>query len=413
MMMKKYARHVGIILAGLACQAGSTETAQRPAEARNTPHEHDYFIIRNGLTNSRARFDERKKARVAFLGGSITAMSGWRNLVQTELKQRYRDTTFDFIDAGIGSLDSTAHSFRFSRDILKNGSVDLLFVEAAVNDALNGRIPTEQLRGMEGIVRQARMANPAMDIILLHFVDPAKIVAIKAGTRPDVILIHEKVADHYGLPSIDLAQEVTERIQAGEFTWEKDFINLHPSPFGHELYARSIFRLFDATWESLQSAPVQLHEHVLPEPLDPFNYCSGRLLPPDTADFNGGFRLHRSWTPTDNVGTRPGFVNVPMAVAEAAGAVTTYAFTGKAIGLFVIAGPDAGTIEYRIDHGEVKTQDLYQRFSGGLHLPAIQMLASDLTETDHVLELKVSTMRNPASKGHAVRIVHFLAQDAK
>ena len=51
------------------------------------------------------------------------------------------------------------------------------------------------------------------------------------------------------MPSIDLAREVTERIDAGEFSWDGDFKNLHPSPFGMSVYARSIERLFDAAWK--------------------------------------------------------------------------------------------------------------------------------------------------------------------
>ena len=59
---------------------------------------------------------------------------------------------------------------------------------------------------------------------------------------------HERVARHYQTASINLALEVTQRINAGEFTWKRDFKNLHPSPFGHKLYLNSIKRLFDYAW---------------------------------------------------------------------------------------------------------------------------------------------------------------------
>lgn len=50
------------------------------------------------------------------------------------LQQRFPDTKFDFIAAGIPSLGSVPHAFRLETDVLARGPLDLLFVEAAVND---------------------------------------------------------------------------------------------------------------------------------------------------------------------------------------------------------------------------------------------------------------------------------------
>ena len=59
-------------------------------------------------------------------------------------------------------------------------------------------------------------------------------------------------------------------------------------------------------------------------------------------------------------GTRPGFVRVPMLVGEQPGDAFSLPFNGRAVGLFVTAGPDAGTIELRIEvdwvHGIVGLQ---------------------------------------------------------
>ena len=71
------------------------------------------------------------------------------------------------------------------------------------------------------------------------------------------------------IPDSKLAREVTERIHAGEFTWAKDFRDLHPSPFGHELYAKSVQRLFDAAWKPGSSVNPSPAPYPLPAPLDP------------------------------------------------------------------------------------------------------------------------------------------------
>ncbi len=406
--MKQKVRVMVITAAVCICGPVAFAAESSSLPKLKNPNGCDYFVLRDGLANCRAVFEGTKQGRVVFLGGSITAMTGWRNLVQDDLKRRFPQTEFDFVDAGISSIDSTLHACRFRRDVLKNGPVDMLVVEAAVNDSSNGRSPVQQVRGMEGIVRQARLANPCIDILMLHFADPDKLASIRQGKRPAVIISHEKVAAHYDVPSIDLAQEVTERIAAGEFDWEKDFKDLHPAPFGHTLYARSISRLFDAAWNQSPAAEVQAYS--LPEPLDPNSYFTGRLVSPEVAEWRAGFRIDPDWHPADDAKTRAGFVSVPMLVAETPGASLQFRFEGTGAGLLVVSGPDAGTVEYRIDGWPWRNLDLYTHWSSRVHLPWTQMLTEDLPAGKHLLELRVSEHTNPESKGRALRIVNFLVK---
>ncbi|MFT7540464.1 MAG: hypothetical protein ACI9K5_001425, partial [Gammaproteobacteria bacterium] len=82
-------------------------------------------------------------------------------------------------------------------------------------------------------------------------------------------------------------------------------------------------------------------------------------------------------------------------------------FNGTAIGLVMIAGPDVGVLEFRIDDGPVQTLDQFTRWSKGLHIPWIYMLASDLEEGEHTLSLTMADENNPESKGHASRLRYF------
>ena len=267
---------------------------------------------------------------------------------------------------------------------------------------------------MEGIVRQARLANPGIDIVLLHFADPGKINQINRGETPAVIGNHEKVAEHYGVPSINLAREVAERIHAGEFTWANDFRDLHPSPFGHELYARSIRRLFDAAWKDSGAAVAEQKLPPLPSPLDDHSYFHGRLVSPKdvvenkSVTMEKGWMLVPDWAPSDNAGTRPGFVKVPALVAEESGATLRFKFGGTGVGLFVASGPDTGAVEFRVDNSEWQTQELFTQWSPQLHLPWAKMLVAELAEGDHVLEMRVANATDPKSKGHAIRVIYFL-----
>lgn len=372
------------------------------------PDTGDYFVLRGGLENRRAKFVREQHGRVAFLGGSITHMTGWRDLVGQELARRFPGTTFDFINAGIPSLGSVPDSFRFERDVLSRGPVDLLFAEAAVNDEVNGTSPTDQIRALEGIVRHALRANPAMDIVLLHLADPTKIKLIREGGHPAVIVNHERVAAHYGLPSIDLAREVTERIAAGQFSWEKDFKGLHPAPFGHEVYARSVARLLDAAWASPLAGQAAGRPHELPKPMDPANFSRGELADVHRAALEEHWQLVEKWRPTDGAALREGFVDVSCLVGDQPGATLHFRFKGTAVGILVAAGPDAGAIEWQVDGGSPGKLDLFTRWSPTLHLPWAQVLAGALAAGEHELVLRVAATHDAKSKGHAVRIIHFL-----
>ena len=300
------------------------------------------------------------------------------------------------------------HAMRFSRDVLSRGKVDLLFVEAAVNDATNGVAPERQLRGMEGIVNQALRSNPPMDIVMLHFADQDKMADYNNGKVPVVIQQHEKVADYYSVNSINLAKEVNDRILNGEFTWRDDFKDLHPSPFGQELYFRTIKHLFETCWR--ESAIAQAKARTVPQkPLDPFSYVHGRFEPISKAKIAKGWTLVRNWKPSDSVGTREGFVNVEVLESSVPGSLLTLDFKGRAIGILVTSGPDAGIVEYSIDGSPFAKADQYTQWSKWLHLPWVVMLDDQLQDGKHRVTVRISAEKNPQSLGTACRIHQFVA----
>lgn len=361
---------------------------------------------RGNINNCRIKFEREKKGRVAFLGGSITANPGWRNAVCDYLQKRFPSTEFEFMNAGIPSLGSTPGAMRFSRDVLSKGTVDLLIEEAAVNDATNGFKPVLQLRGMEGIIYQAIKSNPYMDIIMLHFVDKDKMADYNNNKTPEVILQHEKVAEYYAIPSINFAKEINDRILNGEFTWRDDFKDLHPSPFGQTLYFRTIRHFFETSWKD--SVTCEYKPKLIPDKtLDPHSYTNGHFEPLGNAKLGTGWKLIKDWKPNDNVSTRQGFVNDQILEASLPGASLKFKFTGKAIGLFVTSGPDAGVVEYSIDGSDFKSVDQFTQWSNQLHLPWLIMLNDELHNGKHTLILRIAADKNPVSKGNVCRIHQF------
>jgi alpha-L-fucosidase len=382
----------------------------------------DYFAVRGGLEHSYAAIDRDKRATVAFLGGSITFNPGWRDKVSAYLRAQYPRTDFHFIAAGIPSLGSVPHAFRVQRDVLDSGRIDLLFLETAVNDRGNGTDSLSQVRALEGIVRHARRSNPSMDIIMMAFADPDKTKDYDAGRIPIEIANQELVAVHYGLPSINIAKEVHDKMRHGEFSWEKDFKDIHPAEFGQELYFDNIKALLGNCFDRYASGKGEglsgAHPkppsgrlsgiHPLPPPLDKASLENGQYDGVENARYDNKWTLDKDWTPSDKADTRHGFVHVPVLEASAPGAELTLSFTGTAVGIAVVSGPDAGIISYGIDNGPFRDMDLYTQWSSGLHLPWYLLLGNGLMDAPHVLHIRVSGEKNPRSQGNACRIVHFL-----
>ena len=366
-------------------------------------------IIRRGFyTNSQIKFEQKQKGHVAFIGGSITEMNGYRPMVCEDLQKRYPDTKFTFTAAGISSTCSTTGAFRLNRDVLSKGPIDLFFIEFAVNDDQDaGHTRRECIRGMEGIIRQCRKHNPNMDIVVTFFVNPGMLEMLQNDKVPVSMASHTAVLEHYDVSTIHLAREAADRISAGTLTW-KDYGGTHPKPPGNRLGADMIAKLLDHAWSKPLAKGAKPIAHPTPKDhLDEDSYSNGRFQSLDTASTDGGWKVHKPEWKNIPGGKRARFTSIPLLCATEPGSETTVKFTGKAVGAFVVAGPDAGIVEASIDGGDFKKVDLFHRFSRGLHYPRTVMFAADLADGDHLLKLRISDAKNKDSKGHAARIIQF------
>ena len=367
------------------------------------PRDTEYFELRNGLANSLSAFRKEKRGRIAFLGGSITYGKGWRNELMRYFEKRFPDTQFDFIAAGIPSVGSNGHAFRLQRDILCNGPVDLLFVEAAVNDGSNiPEHPEIMRRSMEGVVQHIRKINPMTDIVHMHFAMGSHLDDYHAGRVPVPIAEHEKAASHYGCTTLNITREVADRIQAGEFTWQSGFrSNVHPPPFGQRVYTNSMTRMLDAAWKTTKTPK----PHAIPDDLVDFrSYIHGRFGNLENAVLGNGFTLQQNWKPVRG-GTRAGFVDVPALVASKPGSRFTYEFKGTAFGLFLASGYDSCILEFSVDGNEFKKVDSITRWSKGLHLPWPLILTDDLAPGKHTITVQTTS---EAKNRTALHIIHIL-----
>lgn len=364
------------------------------------------FEVRNNFINSRIKFEREKKGTVAFIGGSITEMAGYRPMVCEWLQSRFPDTEFTFVEAGISSTCSTTGAMRLERDILNHGPIDLFFIEYAVNDdqdAMHAR--RDCIRGMEGIIKHVRTANPLTDMVVTHFVNPSMLATLQKGQVPLTIEAHTSVCEAYGVTTNNLANEVADQITAGELTW-KVFGGTHPKPPGNRVCADMIANFLGTAWKGSLAEDAKPVTHDLPKQMiDSNSYAQGRFIPVTQADTVNGWEVKTpKWSDIPG-GKRARFTSLPMLVATEPGSTLKMEFTGSAIGAFIVAGPDAGQLEASIDGGQFSTIETYHRYSKGLHYPRTVMFAADLSPGKHQLELRVSKQTN--SKGTAIRIMEF------
>lgn len=366
----------------------------------------DKVCLRGSFQNARITFEQTRKGTVAFLGGSITEMEGYRPMVCELLKKRFSNTVFTFIPAGISSTCSTTGAFRLDTDVLGKGHIDLLFIEFAVNDDQDAHHSRDMcIRGMEGIVRHARQVNPDMDIVITFFVNERFLETFQEGKTPLTIEAHSAVAAHYSSSTINLAKEVADEITSGALTWAK-FGGVHPAPLGNAICTRMIDELFCRAWaQPFAKEAIVSPSRVPLTPLDPLNYSAGRFVDPHVAQIKQGWTYGvPEWNALPG-SKRPPFMSIPMLCATEPGAEAVLAFEGAAVGAYIVAGPDAGIIETRVDDGPFRTVDLYHAYSKGLHYPRTVMFETALQPGTHTLTLRIS--RETQSTGHAARIMQF------
>jgi lysophospholipase L1-like esterase len=258
---------------------------------------------RNGLPNFLAKANTAgAEIKIGYLGGSITAQNGWRPKTLAHFQKTYPQAKFSEINAAIGGTGSDLGVFRLKQDVLDH-KPDLMFVEFAVNDG--GASPEQIFRCMEGIVRQTWKALPECDICFVYTLTEALAPAMLEGKFQRSASAMEKIADHYGIPTIHMAMEVAKLAKEGKLVWkaklpktdeekkalEGKFVfapdSVHPHvETGHELYLAGDCALAGADQGGIE---ITAAAHALGAPFIATNYEQAKLLPITAVTLSKGF----------------------------------------------------------------------------------------------------------------------------
>ena len=341
------------------------------------------------------------KVRVVTLGGSITQNAKGHSAMLPEwLREKFPDAEVDAVNAGLSSTCSTTGAFRLQRDVLNQGDVNLLVVEFAVNDdqdAMHSLV--DATRGMEGIVRQMRMHSPETDLLMVQYVNPGMLEKMQNGEVPVSVQAHEAVAEHYGITSVNVVRALAD----GAMDW-KTYGGTHPKKEGYELATRL---MTDALERGMAGESGAAEE--LPEPLDKECYDGATLVDPQTAAWLGAWKwgkVSRDLIPDGAI--RGDYEGLELLRADEPGTTLYLGFSGRAIGAFILAGPDSGIVEVSIDAGEWQSIDTWHRFSKSLNYPRSVMFASGLRPGGHQLALRIRDRGDVDAEGEGGNALNLL-----
>ncbi len=351
--------------------------------------------VRNGLPQVAARLAARQPLRVVYFGGSITDAPGWRVGFDAWLRANYPHSEIAMINASIGGTGSDLGVFRVGCDVLAH-QPDLVFVEFSVNDS--NKDLARAGRCVEGIVRQVRQARPACDICFVYTLcnAPSVIEPFRRGELPPAAAMHDRVAEHYALPSVALGAAVLRLEEQGKLVLvasgdERDRLEregrvvfcedgCHPLAAGHDLYVQALAAVFPQLLaESATPA-------VVPPPLDAANWDRATLVPLSELDRDAGVeRLADAAWPRLAWGRE----HLPeLWRIERQDAGIEFEFTGTAFGIYDVLGPDCGQVRVTVDD---QPATLVPRFDAACsyHRPNYAILADGLPMDRHRVRLEL------------------------
>lgn len=340
----------------------SERPVPRPAPAEMTP--------RDGIGNVMEKIRAGKEITVAYFGGSITEMDGWRRLSLEWLRTRYPSVKFREVNAAIGGTGSPLGVFRYAHDVLSQ-KPDLVFVEFATNDL---RLRPETIaRNFDGFLRQTWRQDPLIDVVFAYTVTVASLSDYLEGRRPPSAEAMENVAAHYGIPSVDFGWHVTDEVRAkrlvmsrgevatavpenapdadekiaaelkqrGQVLFARD--GVHPTLSGHRLYMDSLTRL----WMVLETIAAVSHAGRLSRPYRSAAYESARMVPIKREMLQGeGWKSLSADDPDQKAfGARAG----QLWCCARPGGRMSFSFKGTVCKIYDLVGPDGGQVNITVD----------------------------------------------------------------
>ncbi|MBM4156171.1 MAG: SGNH/GDSL hydrolase family protein [Lentisphaerae bacterium] len=353
----------------------------------------DFYEVRGGIPNSLhfLKNDRVGNQYLFFIGNSVLAGTGLKDANLRYSAQMKKALKKHFPAAG---MNETRHMqpggswfglYRCSRGQAVFGEVicsgHLAILDFAADDRA---VPVDEAKlAIEGLVRQVTIYRATHSRILVYTLTPEMLADYKAGRTPEYIRVSERIADHYGIPSLNLAKAAARRILAGEIAAEAfsaDGVN--PTDAGARIYADAVAEFIDALVAATpipdKPAPVKL-----PPPLFPATDDNGRIVAYEDPEVKraGG------WKPGQASPIGP-FRHV--LVADGPGASLSLKFKGSEIGILDVADKGGADYEYAVDGAPFRRLAVPKDATGPV-LRAVSLAKGLDRAADHELVLRTAS----------------------
>ena len=371
------------------------------------------YYMRGGLPNVKNKLDNTEdNIKVAFIGGSITEGSGYRDLTMNWLEETY-GSRFTSLNAGVGGTPSDFGAVRFGTDIIPFDP-DLLFVEFAVNDG--GISDKAKVESMEGIVRQAWQHNPKMDIIFVYTVQESGLETAAAGKYTPAAKIHDYIANYYNIPSVFMGYDVAKLAVNGDVVWNGQKApegntkpvfsedGTHPNATGSQYYFDVLGPALEDILTNGQGAD---EAHTFGIPLISTNWGNLITVDPKNVTTSAGWEeLSSTGTKIESIWQR----RAPYAYhATEVGETMTIEFDGTQAGILYLPGPDAPNVDILIDNQQIADQSLFDVWHGVRGYTILYFMTPVLEDGHHTLTFRVND--TVADKAQMIRNSNYFVNE--
>lgn len=382
-----------IVKAPGAWQLGTFTTERHFQLPGHEPVEAREITPRVGLPNFFGRLEAGEPVTIVVFAGGNHAQGGWREAVVRNLRERHPQAQITTVDASIcGCVRGSGFSvYRFAHEVLRH-EPDLVIVDFAADDG-EGEAGAVQA-AIEGMVRQARAADPDLDVLFAYAFRPGYEEAYAEGLAPGAVSAHERVAEHYGIPSVNMGYRVAQMAREGALVirasreeaeglegkavFTHDGVQTTPAAFG--IYAQVISEALAQLAE--QATP---RRHDLPAPVSRRHLESARQVAITPEVPEGEWER---MSPTDIGGKDFSRHFEDVWFTDTPGATLTFTFRGTGVSIFNLMGPDTGQVRVTVDGRDAGVRQQVDPWAYYQRLSALS-IASGLEDGEHTVTIEL------------------------
>jgi len=360
---------------------------------KDKPVKASEFVPRGGIPNLAAKLEANKPITIVCFAGGSHAQGGWFREFTDDLRKRRPGADVRGILADIhgGARGSPFSLYRFGHEVLRH-KPDLIFVDFASDDTESD--PRRIWPTVEGMVRQALAADPDMDLVFVYAFKTGMETDYAEGLCPPAVSAYEKLADHYGIGSINMGCQIAEmaredklviratREAAKQLDGKPVFTHdgVYTSAAANRLYARTIGDRFQELLDGAADAPSSRPASALAKPFRT-DHLERAIQTPLTEAMLTGKWERRDPGPLAKHFEALWFTNTP-------GAKLTFKFRGTAASLFNVIGPDSGRVRITVDGDDQGIRDQVDRWCHYQRISALHV-AGGLEDKQHTVTVEL------------------------